>query len=90
MTEFLHDVVRKQNLDIHMRNNDNDWDGYFHPEQDPWSDIGLTQLTVDWMAARVEERRAVDMTEHNVHYSGGDEPYRYRVTDSGELGGGPF
>jgi hypothetical protein len=73
VTEFLHDVVRKQNLDIHMRNNDNDWDGYFHPEQDPGSDIGLTQLTMDWMAA-------------NAHQT--SEPYQ--VTDSGELGGGPF
>ena len=73
VTEFLHDVVRKQNLDIHMRNNDNDWDGYFHPEQDPWSDISLTQLTMDWMADNGFQTR---------------EPYQ--VTDSGELGGGPF
>jgi hypothetical protein len=77
VTEFLHDVVRKQNLDIHMRNNDNDWDGYFHPEQDPWSDINLTQLGEDWLAA-------------NGHQAAQELIDRYRVTDSGELGGGPF
>jgi hypothetical protein len=73
VTEFLHDVVRKQNLDIHMRNNDNDWDAYFHPEQDPWSNIGLTQLTVDWMSAQVERRERDDDTRQNIHYSAG--PY---------------
>lgn len=54
LTEFLHDVVRKQNLDTYMRNNDNDWDSYFHPTQDPWAEIGLTQLAEDWLATRFE------------------------------------
>jgi hypothetical protein len=66
VTEFLHDVVRKQNLDIHMRNNNNDWDGYFHPTQDPWGDVDITQLGRDWLAVnarnRIEERQATDMT----------------------------
>jgi hypothetical protein len=69
MTEFLHDVVRKQNLDNFMRANadtNSDWENYV----DPWGNIGLTQLTVDWMATQVREP--------------------YQVTDSGELGGGPF
>jgi hypothetical protein len=69
MTEFLHDVVRKQNLDNFMRTNadtNSDWENYV----DPWGNIGLTQLTVDWMATQVREP--------------------YQVTDSGELGGGPF
>ena len=86
MTEFLHDVVRKQNLDNHMRTNtNNEWDAYFHPTQDPWSDIGLTELARDW-AATV----ARNQPEQDIHYSGGNEQYRYQVTDSGELGGGPF
>jgi len=49
-----------------MRNNSNDWDGYFHPTQDPWGDIGLTELGRDWAATvarnRIEERQATDMT----------------------------
>ena len=73
MTEFLHDVVRKQNLDTYMRNNNNDWDDFLSSTQEPWSDIGLTQIAVDWLAAAAEQLRTPDTTEHNVHYSGG--PY---------------
>ena len=49
MTEFLHDVVRKQNLDTYMRNNNNDWDTFIAPPADPWGDIELTQLAEDWL-----------------------------------------
>ena len=67
VTEFLHDVVRKQNLDNHMRTNtNNDWDSYFHPTQDPWSDIDITQLGRDWLAVN-----ARNQPEQNIHYSGG-------------------
>ena len=66
MTEFLHDVVRKQNLDTYMRNNDNDWDSYFHHTQDPWADIDITQLGRDWLAVN-----ARNQPEQDIHYSGG-------------------
>ena len=62
MTEFLHDVVRKQNLDTYMRNNNNDWDTFVAPPADLWGDVELTQLAEDWLATRAEERQAVDMT----------------------------
>lgn len=63
MTEFLHDVVRKQNLDNFMRTNtDNDWVNFV----DPWGNIELTQLGRDW-AATV----ARNQPEENIHYSGG-------------------
>jgi hypothetical protein len=62
VTEFLHDVVRKQNLDTYMRNNNNDWDNFVSPTQDPWSDVGLTDLAMDWMRAVREQRQATDMT----------------------------
>ena len=59
MTEFLHDVVRKQNLDIHITTHPmNDWESYI----DPWSDVDITQLGRDWLATRAEERQAVDMS----------------------------
>jgi len=59
VTEFLHDVVRKQNLDNHMRTHPmNDWESYI----DPWSNVELTQLAEDWLATRIEERQAVDMS----------------------------
>ena len=73
MTEFLHDVVRKQNLDNFMRANadtNSDWENYV----DPWGNVGLTEIAMDWMRAAREQ-----VTRE-----------RYQVTDSGELGGGPF
>jgi hypothetical protein len=71
MTEFLHDVVRKNNLDRHMESNpNNDWDAYFHPDQDPWSDVDITQLGRDWLA-QAERRERDDDTRQNIHYSGG-------------------
>ena len=57
MTEFLHDVVRKQNLDNHMRTNpNNDWVNYV----DPWGNVELTQLAEDWLATRFEESVTID------------------------------
>ena len=61
VTEFLHDVVRKQNLDNHMRTNPNsDWDTFIAPPADPWGDIELTQLAEDWLATRFEESVTID------------------------------
>ena len=57
VTEFLHDVVRKQNLDNHMRTNpNNDWVNYV----DPWGNVELTQLAEDWLATRFEESVTID------------------------------
>ena len=53
VTEFLHDVVRKHNLDTYMRTNANtnsDWINYV----DPWGNIEITQLAEDWLATRFE------------------------------------
>lgn len=63
VTEFLHDVVRKQNLDNHMRTNpNNDWVNFV----DPWGNIELTQLARDWAAVN-----ARNQPEQDIHYSGG-------------------
>jgi hypothetical protein len=70
VTEFLHDVVRKQNLDTYMRSNantDSDWDNYV----DPWGNVGLTELAIDWMNAAREQRERNEDTQQNIHYSGG-------------------
>ena len=60
VTEFLHDIVRKHNLDTYMRNNNNDWDNFISPTQDPWGDIDITQLGRDWLAAAREQHRVTD------------------------------
>jgi hypothetical protein len=68
MTEFLHDVVRKNNLDRHMESNPNDDWINFVP---PWADIDITQLGNDWLSTQDERRERDDDTRQNIHYSGG-------------------
>jgi hypothetical protein len=68
MTEFLHDVVRKNNLDRHMESNpNNDWITFVPP----WDDIDITQLGNDWLSMQAERRERDDDTRQNIHYSGG-------------------